>query len=118
GYAFSQPLIAMPLKDTVETSEVTLPPIGQFLNLPQENLFLMSLKQAEDNPNAWSVRFYEGHGEATTLALDHLFPVMNASGLGLTPHCITTVLEEPMASIDNEMVQAIAPWKIVTVAFQ
>ncbi|MEM7770408.1 MAG: glycoside hydrolase family 38 C-terminal domain-containing protein [Cyanobacteria bacterium P01_A01_bin.37] len=134
GYAFNQPLIGVPIQPSTQT-EQTFPSIGQFLNIPQTNLFLTAFKQAETNTKQWMIRVYEGHGDSTKFTPEVVFPTMAASGLHLSCHGMSNLLEEELdkSTDDSDALSlkerrqnnpgtesnvAIAPWKITTLTFQ
>lgn len=67
GYELNIPLqVILPAREKKQTS---LPPKGSFLNFSAENIILMALKQSEENPKNWILRFYECSGEPAKLEL-------------------------------------------------
>ncbi|PLZ55054.1 glycosyl hydrolase-related protein, partial [Fischerella thermalis] len=88
---------------------------ASFLDLSAENLILMSLKQAEDDPHKWILRFYECHGETADLSLQN--------NLGLSLEESVDLLERPFSTsefsstaIDQKL--TIKPWKIINLKLQ
>jgi alpha-mannosidase len=69
----------------------------------------MALKQAEEDPHQWIMRWYECHGESASipvthpLHLDHLHPV--------------DLLERSLPELTSPQNQ-ISPWQVVSIAFQ
>ncbi|MBW4614076.1 MAG: alpha-mannosidase [Desmonostoc vinosum HA7617-LM4] len=80
-----------------------------FLNLSAENLILMALKPAEDNPQQLIMRCYECHGETAELCLH--------SDLGLNLQNTVDLLEHSSAITELSCTKqnlTIQPWKIVS----
>ncbi len=80
-----------------------------FLNLSAENLILMALKSAEDNPKDIIMRCYECHGDTAELSLQ--------SDLGLSIGESLDLLERPHVSNEfssEQQILTIQPWKITT----
>jgi alpha-mannosidase len=69
GYELNTPLQVMVLNSVKENPNPTLPAVSRLLNLTDENLILMAVKQAEGNSNEWVMRCYECHGETAELKL-------------------------------------------------
>jgi len=69
GYELNFPLQTMVLPTSTQKGKSSLPPIGRWLDLGDENLILMALKQCEDDPNLWVMRCYESQGETAELKL-------------------------------------------------
>lgn len=123
GYGFNQPLIQVSKQPQASHREGTLPAIAQFLSSPNKNMILTAFKPAEEDAGHWILRFYEGQGEPTQLALDTLFPMLEFFKQNLQFDKMTNVLEDPMAQsgenpIIPEKAVAIAPWKIITLRFK
>ncbi|UKO96367.1 alpha-mannosidase [Nostoc sp. UHCC 0870] len=72
-----------------------------FLNLSAENLVLMAVKPAEDEPDKLILRCYESQGATTELSLQ--------SDLGLTLGEQVDLLERP-----TQKLSLVAPWKIAS----
>ncbi|NJN49274.1 MAG: alpha-mannosidase, partial [Alkalinema sp. RL_2_19] len=80
-----------------------LPPTGTFLELNAENLVLMALKPAEDNPHTYILRCYEAHGKTATF---------KPTGLVTQSHQLgdrVNLLEQPQGG-DRQ----ITPWQIAS----
>lgn len=88
--------------------KLMLPPEGKLLDLSAENLILMAVKQAEDNPQSWILRCYECHGSGAQLHLQ--------SDLGLGISHRVNLLEEEIGVTDGEISQ-ISPWQIASFRF-
>jgi len=134
GYAFAQPLTPIQLMKAQQysTEGKTLPATQTFINLDDPNLVLMAFKPAEDqflpeseSSHRWMMRCYEACGEGGNIEVEKLCSTSSAlSGLNYREQ--SNILEERSdrstksnTSIDesgNEL--AIAPWKIVTLAFE
>ncbi|ACK72602.1 glycosyl hydrolase 38 domain protein [Gloeothece citriformis PCC 7424] len=84
-----------------KTESASLPVKGCLLNLPGDNLVLMTFKVAEDSPKTWILRCYESCGHLAKLSLN--------SDLGLKVIETVNLLEEPL-----KMETTINPWKIVS----
>lgn len=69
GYELNLPLQVMLLNSLKENPNPTLPPVGRLLDLTDENLILMAVKQGEGNSQEWVMRCYESHGETAELKL-------------------------------------------------
>jgi alpha-mannosidase len=108
GYELNRPLRVLTLP-TAHAEPGRLPPRSQFLTVEAENLILMALKQAEEDPHQWIMRWYECHGESASipvthpLHLDHLHPV--------------DLLERSLPELTSPQNQ-ISPWQVVSIAFQ
>lgn len=87
----------------------SLPPLSQFLQVEAENLILMALKQAEEDPNQWMMRWYECHGESASIPLTHPLPLDH-------PHPVD-LLERSLPALTSPQNQ-ISPWQVVSIAFQ
>ncbi|MEB3826050.1 alpha-mannosidase [Phormidium sp. CCY1219] len=82
-------------------------PTASFVDLSAENLVIMALKQAENNPQRWILRCYESMGEEAQLTL--------TSDVGLQWLRAVDILEREMDSPENfseENSVSISPWKI------
>jgi alpha-mannosidase len=87
----------------------------RFLDLSAENLILMALKQAEDDPQKWILRCYECHGETAELSLQN--------NLGLSLGESVDLLERPLSTSEFsstaiEQKFTIKPWKIINLKLQ
>ncbi|HIK30705.1 MAG TPA: alpha-mannosidase [Oscillatoriales cyanobacterium M4454_W2019_049] len=105
GYELNQPLLTRTIDRSASTSQ--LPPVRDFLNLSAENLVVMALKPAEDDPHSWILRCYECHGKTAELNLGEKWAIVESVNL----------LEEV---IDNSLPAriTISPWKIATFKLQ
>jgi alpha-mannosidase len=97
---FSQALQAVVLNPF--TCHGTLPLTGSCLDLQADNLMLMALKRAEDDPEQWLLRCYECHGEATVVA--------GASDVGLELGERLDLLERAI----EHPIEHIKPWQVAT----
>jgi alpha-mannosidase len=98
--------------EVAEGSRSTLPTPDRvsFLNLTSQNLILMALKPAEDNPQEFILRCYESQGETAELHLQ--------SDLGLCLANTVDLLERPIDITefsDEQPSLTIQPWKVTTV---
>jgi alpha-mannosidase len=137
GYGFNQPLMPhlmphpVPKSESApqavaddartkpaQTSRGRLSSVGQFLTLPSENLFPMSFKQSEEDSNRWILRFYEGHGTPTEFTPECLGHPLSDADTDLQIDGVLNLLEEETDQRDIGNGWAIAPWKIMTVAFR
>ena len=142
GYAFNQPLIVKPIHQQETNTNAYLSTIGQFLHIPNENLFLIAFKPAEESAGEWIMRLYEGHGEPAKCATEAFFSTPQWVGMHMRPKGMTNLLEKPLDESEKESndqegtntdvrisyteqnhdqntaVTTIAPWKIVTFTFQ
>ncbi|MFN6496294.1 MAG: alpha-mannosidase [Nostoc sp. DedQUE01] len=89
-------------------SPLPTPETASFLNLSSENLILMALKPAEDDPQQLILRCYECHGETAELSLQ--------SDLGLSLKNTVDLLERSAATAaqfsSEQQILTIQPWKI------
>ncbi|WP_404789046.1 alpha-mannosidase [Altericista sp. CCNU0014] len=74
GYELNRPLIAKTLAPAAHGSG-TLNAAQSFLSGFPENLVLMALKQSEDSPQNWIVRFYEACGQPAKARLESTLPL-------------------------------------------
>jgi alpha-mannosidase len=81
--------------------------MGRLLDLPAENLVLMTLKLSEDAAEQWILRCYECHGESAELSLE--------SELGLSLAHPVDLLEQPTSMASGQPF-SLAPWKVATFA--
>ncbi len=112
GYELNTPLQVIicqntnnPQRDLLENQVIQ--DSVSFLNLSAENLILMAFKQAEDNPEAWILRFYECHGETAQMNFQ--------SDLGVTLDTPVDLLERSLPTPEFSSGQhtlTIKPWKI------
>ncbi len=103
GYELNLPLQPILPSRSTNSNQISLPPIGQLLDLSSENLILMAFKRSEDSPHHWILRCYECRGEETELNLK--------SDLNLQIVQSVDLLER---SIDMPEQLKILPWKIIT----
>ncbi|MBD2385568.1 alpha-mannosidase [Cylindrospermum sp. FACHB-282] len=104
GYELNIPLQVILNPPSTRNSPPSNLTRASFLDLSAENLILMALKPAEDNPQTYILRCYECHGETAELSLQ--------SDLGLTLDHAVDLLERPLT---NQLVPStIQPWKIAT----
>ena len=62
-------------------------PVQSFLTCDAPNVIVTTVKQAEDDPNAWVVRLYDWEGKASDVTLTFPFEVASAE--------ITGIMEDP-----------------------
>ncbi|WP_445637800.1 Alpha-mannosidase [Nostoc sp. DSM 114161] len=110
GYELNTPLQAIINPVTSPQSPVPNPDRASFLNLSSENLILMALKPAEDDPQQLILRCYECHGETVELSLQ--------TDLGISLGNRVDLLERssdraPEFSSEQQIL-TIQPWKIVS----
>jgi len=108
GYELNQPLRVIKFKLPPLGK---LPPIGQFLDLPNENLVVTAFKQSEDNPKLWVLRCYECHGEPVKLTCQNNPDSLLSSYLELNHIQPANLLE---AQTPNLETNELSPWKIAT----
>ncbi|MEA5506737.1 alpha-mannosidase [Halotia wernerae UHCC 0503] len=107
GYELNTPLQV--ILNPLTTADSSLPTSEwvSFLDLSAENLILMALKPAEDNPQQLILRCYESHGETAELCLQ--------SDLGLNLEDKVDLLERSISNTESsseEQISKIQPWKI------
>jgi alpha-mannosidase len=108
GYELNVPLQVIMLKSPKQNPNPTLAAVGSLLNLTDENLILMAVKQAEGNPNQWVMRCYECHGETAELKLEsELVEIVRSVDL------LEREVDSPARSSEGE-IWKIAPWKIAS----
>ena len=101
GYDLNRPLrVVVPEGNAKDTP---LPPQSEFLRVEANNLILMALKQAEQHPGQWVMRWYECHGETA------LIPSNN--NLNLNCQQSVNVLEQPENEVKPDH---ISPWQIAS----
>jgi alpha-mannosidase len=105
GYELNQPLFVKAIELSHPTPQ--LPPVAEFLNLSAENLILMALKPAEDDPNVLVLRCYEGHGQMAQLKLTRNWAI------GGMVNLLEEAIEFNIAD-ENTQTVTIAPWKIAS----
>jgi len=88
AYSLNTPLVVQSL-DRVPTSvaDVGAAPLRSFLQCDAPNVIVTTVKQAEDDPNAWVVRLYDWEGKASDVTLTFPFEVASAE--------ITGIMEDP-----------------------
>jgi alpha-mannosidase len=101
GYELNRPLQAFLYDPPEAVTARQLPPVSQFLNLQANNLILMAVKQAEDEPEQWILRCYECCGETAQLDLQN--------HLNLVVHQRVDLLERPTSCKE---INSIEPWTI------
>jgi alpha-mannosidase len=87
-----------------------LPAIGQFFDLPNENLVITAFKQSEDDPKLWVLRCYECHGEPIRLTWQNNPENLLSHRLDLKHPDFANLLEAPTLPKTDELF----PWKITT----
>ncbi|MBD2598444.1 alpha-mannosidase [Nostoc spongiaeforme FACHB-130] len=110
GYELNIPLQVILNPLSTPNSQLPTPDRISFLNLTSQNLILMALKPAEDNPQELVLRCYESQGEIAELYLQ--------SDLGLSLGETVDLLERPQDITDFFGIQQlliVQPWKITTV---
>ncbi|HEY9639856.1 MAG TPA: glycoside hydrolase family 38 C-terminal domain-containing protein, partial [Coleofasciculaceae cyanobacterium] len=68
GYEINQPLRVQVAEPSVQAAQPGLPPVGEFLRLP-DNLILTAFKPSEENSQRWVLRCYECRGDAAQLSV-------------------------------------------------
>jgi alpha-mannosidase len=109
GYELNIPLQVVLKSPHTQNSQASIPDNLSFLNLTDENLILMALKPAEDNPKEIILRCYECHGNTAQLTLD--------SELGLNLGDAVDLLERSSVKSEfssRQQILTIQPWKIIT----
>ncbi|MBD6615858.1 alpha-mannosidase, partial [Komarekiella sp. 'clone 1'] len=116
GYELNIPLQVIMNPLTTQNSSRAMPryanntPDGvKFLDLSSENLILMALKPAEDNPQQLILRCYECHGKTTELSLQ--------SDFGLSLKDTVDLLERSSDTTEfssQQQILTIQPWKIAS----
>ncbi|RUR75532.1 alpha-mannosidase [Chlorogloeopsis fritschii PCC 9212] len=114
GYEFNIPLQVMvnPQNSRFESSSPAEKFLGarvSFLDLSAENLVLMALKQAEDDPEQLILRCYECHGETAELFLQN--------NLGLSLEDSVDLLECSSSTSNSKKIaqkNTVNPWKIAS----
>ena len=108
GYELNLPLQVMVCNSPTENPNPTLPAVSRLLDLTDENLILMAVKQAEGNSNQWVMRCYECHGETAELKLQSdLVEIVRSVDL------LERQVNSPERSSAEESWK-IAPWKIAS----
>jgi alpha-mannosidase len=113
GYELNQPMPTVRSSLEERDRNVSLPTVGQLLNLQSENLILTAFKQSEDSSDQWILRCYECHGEPTQLAVQ--------SDLKLVTKTPVDLLEQPIQLSDlqsNEDSVMVQPWKIMSLRLE
>ncbi|MFE1748620.1 alpha-mannosidase [Coleofasciculus sp. H7-2] len=108
GYELNLPLQVM-LLPSVGEQNLSLPAVGQLLDLQAENLILMALKQSEDNLQQWILRCYECHGGEAQMQI--------TSDLDLAIAHPVDLLERPIDApemLATGQTASIQPWKIAS----
>ncbi|MFN6535283.1 MAG: alpha-mannosidase [Nostoc sp. EkiNYC01] len=110
GYELNTPLqvILNPLPSP--QSPVPSPDRASFLHLSSENLILMALKPAEDNPEQLILRCYECHGETAELSLQSKLGFRLKNTVDLLEHSADTAPEFS----SEQQILTIQPWKIAS----
>ncbi|MCM0592164.1 MAG: alpha-mannosidase [Gloeotrichia echinulata IR180] len=109
GYELNIPLQIIVNPPSTVQSQLSTPQSFSFLNLSADNLILMALKLAEDEPKQVILRCYECHGETAELFLQ--------SDLGLTLGDPVDLLEHSSATtelLSEQQIFTLQPWKIGT----
>jgi alpha-mannosidase len=107
GYELNQPLKVMSCDRETASPTGSLPPVGQLLNLGDNNLILMAFKQSEDASNAWIIRCYECHGDTAVIQF--------SSDLNLCLDEAIDLLEQPSETINlQDNTATIPPWAIAS----
>lgn len=106
GYELNLPLQVVELAADQINQNGKLPPVASLLDLGNENLVLMALKQAEDSEDEWILRCYECHGEEAQLNL--------SSDLNLQLEQRVDLLEREQADKENQGQTTIRPWEIAS----
>lgn len=114
GYELNLPLQPILLDRSTNFNQhippsISLPPIGQLLNLSSPNLILMAFKQSEEHPHHWILRCYECHGEQAELNLKSDLNLQIAQSVDILERPVQ--MPEPLTDHQN---LSISPWKIVS----
>ncbi len=106
GYELNQPLRVTKLSGV----SGKLGAIGQFLDLPNENLVVTAFKQSEDDPKLWVLRCYECHGNPVKITWQNNPDTLLSHHLDLNHPQTASLLETQTFHTTDE----IFPWKITT----
>ncbi|MDZ8109515.1 MAG: alpha-mannosidase [Nostoc sp. DedQUE12a] len=98
------------LEEKCPQSPVLNPDRASFLNFSSENLILMALKPAEDDPQQLILRCYECHGETAELSLQSDLGISLGNTVDLLERSSDTALEFS----SEQQILTIQPWKIVS----
>jgi len=124
GYELNQPLRVLPIASTSPSasSSVSLPAIGQFLNLSASHLVLSAFKRSEDHPHQWVLRCYDAQGQATSLNWQESLNSMLGQLLDSKSVQRTNLLETPQPDPEGDNLEGnnlagkdiVPPWTIAT----
>ncbi|WP_414544573.1 alpha-mannosidase [Nostoc sp. CCY0012] len=103
GYELNIPLQVIVNSFNTQNSSISASQGVSFLDLAAENLILMALKPAEDNPQQLILRCYECHGETAELSLQ--------SDLEMSLGDTVDLLERSSSQPQSLTIQ---PWKIAS----
>jgi len=102
GYQLNRPLRPLVLSSASQKDGGS-PPRAQFLDGGSDNLVLMAFKPTENCPDQWIMRWYECHGESSTLTF--------CNHLHLQIQQPVDLLEQPVSGIQQDLY---SPWKIAS----
>ncbi|MDZ8184436.1 MAG: alpha-mannosidase [Nostoc sp. ChiSLP02] len=110
GYELNTPVQVIVNPVTSHQSPDPSPERASFLNLSSENLIMMALKPAEDNPQQLILRCYECHGETAELSLQSDLGISLGNTVDLLEHSHGT--DAQFSS--EQQILTIQPWKIAS----
>ncbi len=105
GHELNSPLRCTPSHPRqAEEAAPSLPPQSSLLDLGADNLVLMTLKQAEDDPHSFILRCYESEGRPAQLRLSSPLPLRVVERVNL--------LEAPICPFESD--PGIQAWQIAS----
>ncbi|MBD2680306.1 MULTISPECIES: alpha-mannosidase [Nostoc] len=110
SYPYGEASYAERLVEKCPQSPVPNPDRASFLNFSSENLILMALKPAENDPQQLILRCYECHGETAELSLQSDLGISLGNTVDLLERSSDTALEFS----SEQQILTIQPWKIVS----
>jgi alpha-mannosidase len=121
GYELNYPLQSFVIQEEMSDRRPSLPsdhydplpPTWQGLHLGAENLILMALKQAEDQPDQWVLRCYEAYGQPAQLQLASQLQLELGQAVDLLERPVQEIKPETSGVIDSQPAQ-IPPWRIAS----
>lgn len=123
GYEVNQPFVTLTLQPSHTLKPTPLPPQGQFLNLPDDNVVISAFKQSENDPNRWIIRFYECHGNDAALDISALFQetLLKQDSTNSESVRWVNLLEVPTQTakeFSNSSARPIGPYAIASISLQ
>ncbi|WP_138502412.1 alpha-mannosidase [Nostoc sp. PA-18-2419] len=110
GYELNIPLQVILNPVNTQHSTLNTQHSASFLDFSSQNLILMALKPAEDNPQQLILRCYECHGETAELCLQSDLGMSLGNTVDLLERSPTTVPEFS----SEQQILTIQPWKIAS----